>query len=417
MQEAHAREILHMDLKPDNILVRQEGGRWQVKIIDFGLSLRRQTVETSRMAGSAGSTLLGESVAGTLKYAPPEQIGESPGVKSGSYSDVYSFGKTCCYALFRTTEPKRRQWATIPEELADVLEKCIEQDIDQRHSGFESVLPVLEALAQPRPGDLLTIALSQGVEMKFAWVPPGTFLMGSPASEKERAEDEQQHLVTLTKGFFLGSHPVSQAQWVAVKGSNPSRFGADNHPVEQVSWHDCVDFCRLLSDRTGKRFRLPTEAEWTYACRAGTTTPFQFGETISTHQANYDGNQSYGPGTKGVSREQTTPGGAFPPNAWGLSDMHGNVWEWCSDMYPRKDKDAARVVRGGSWVSPPRRCRSAYRGADGADIRDAFSGCRVLLSSIDRRGHWRALHAGWQDPGFGQPVVVSGSGRRANPWR
>src|SRR5262249_47079270 len=146
-------------------------------------------------------------------------------------------------------------------------------------------------------------------------------------------DDETLHRVTLTQGFHLGVHQVTQAQWQAIMGNNPSNFTGNDRPVEMVSWNDCVDFCKRLGEKTGMWFRLPTEAEWEYACRAGTTTPFHFGETISTDQANYDGNYTYGNGTRGVYRKRTKPAGSFPANAWGLHEMHGNVWEWCQDGY------------------------------------------------------------------------------------
>jgi uncharacterized protein (TIGR02996 family) len=228
--------------------------------------------------------------------------------------------------------------------------------------------------------------------MTFAWVPPGTFLMGSPPTEEGRSDDETQHRVTLSKGFWLGITPVTQAQWRAVMGTNPdpSRFKGDDRPVERVPWHDCVKFCKKLSKKEGRRYRLPTEAEWEYACRAGTTTPFSFGQTISTDQANYDGNDTYGRGKKGAHRQQTTPVGSFPANAWGLFDMHGNVWEWCQDWYgayPSSDtKDPQdsnhgeyRVVRGCSWCNAPNWCRSASRSGYTPASRWDFIGCRVVL--------------------------------------
>jgi formylglycine-generating enzyme len=233
------------------------------------------------------------------------------------------------------------------------------------------------------------VSLGEGVEMTFAFVPPGTFLMGSPATEPERTDDETQHRVTLTEGFWLAVHAVTQGQWEAVTGRNPSKFKGDTLPVETVSWADCQKFVKRLSQKTGKRLRLPTEGEWEYACRAGTSTPFSFGETISTDQANYDGNYTYGKGKNGVYREKTTPVGSFPANAWGLH-MHGNVWEWCSDWfgpYPSGDsKDpqgansgTVRVLRGGSWAGDPRFCRSAYRGRSVPGSRLDARGCRVLL--------------------------------------
>jgi uncharacterized protein (TIGR02996 family) len=154
-----------------------------------------------------------------------------------------------------------------------------------------------------------TIALAKGVDMTFAWIPPGTFLMGSPPEEPERREDEALHEVTLAQGFYLGIHALTQAQWRAVMGANPSYFKGKNRPVENLSWDDCQAFCTKLSQKEGKLFGLPSEAEWEYACRAGTTTPFHFGETLSTEQANYDGNFPYGQGTKGEYRRETTSSG------------------------------------------------------------------------------------------------------------
>ncbi|MEI7686729.1 MAG: formylglycine-generating enzyme family protein [Planctomycetota bacterium] len=228
---------------------------------------------------------------------------------------------------------------------------------------------------------------TNSIGMKFVWIPPGTFLMGSPKEEKHRNPIETQHKVTLTKGFYMGVYAVTQDQWVKVMGGkNPSDFpkerwtGKDKLsdkeqallPVESVSWNDCQEFLKKLRETDAKPYRLPTEAEWEYACRAGTTTPFHFGETLSTDQANYDGDQVYGNGKKGVRRSKTTPGGSFPANAFGLHDMHGNLYQWCQDWYgdyPQGDvtdpqgpeKGQARVLRGGSWKSSPVSCRSAER--------------------------------------------------------
>jgi len=190
---------------------------------------------------------------------------------------------------------------------------------------------------------------------------------------------------------------VTQAQYEAVIGGNPSRLKGANRPVETVSWNDAVEFCQKLSAKTKRQFRLPSEAEWEYACRAGTTTPFYFGDTISTAQANYDGNQIYGSGEKGEYRQKTTDVGSFPPNAFGLYDMHGNVWEWCLDHYHASyegaptdgsawiDKNAkegaTRVRRGGSWDFPPVACRSACRFYYNPRATDYFIGFRIVCSS------------------------------------
>jgi formylglycine-generating enzyme len=237
--------------------------------------------------------------------------------------------------------------------------------------------------------------------MKFVWIPPGSFMMGSPREEKEKESlgmDETQHKVTLTKGFYMGVHLVTQDQWQAVMGNNPSYFKDEkNLPVETVSWDDCQAFIKNLREKDKKPYRLPTEAEWEYSCRAGTKTPFHFGETISTDQASYNGNSTddlirypYGNWEKG-KRYKTTPVGSFPTNAWGLHDMHGNLCEWCQDWlgnYPQNDvgdpqgPDAGqyRVLRGGSWLHHPRDCRSAYRLGHVPGYRILNFGFRLCIS-------------------------------------
>ncbi len=243
--------------------------------------------------------------------------------------------------------------------------------------------------------------VTNAIGMEFAWVPPGTFWMGSPESEEGREDNETQQLVTLTKGLYVGTTPVTQRHWQSVMGNNPSYFsGDDSLPVESVSWDDCQEFVEALNaseqarlkfsaDRAGK-FGLLTEAQWEYSCRSGTTTAFWFGETISTAQANYDGGEVYGKGKEGEYREQTTRVGSFPPNAWSLYDMHGNVWEWCQDMYgpystagirdPQiAQKRSSRVLRGGSWFNNPAICRSAFRNRYFPDYRNNRSGCRVAF--------------------------------------
>lgn len=217
---------------------------------------------------------------------------------------------------------------------------------------------------------------TNSVGMKFVWIPPGNFMMGSPKEEKEREHletDETQHKVTLTKGFYLGVYTVTQEEWQAMMSKNPSRFrGEKNLPVESVSWNDCQIFIKKLGEKDKRTYRLPTEAEWEYSCRAGTQSPFHFGETISTDEANYNGDYTYGNAKIGVNRKKTTPVGSFSANAWGLHDMHGNVWQWCQDWYgdyPRKEvvdplgatKGRFRVLRGSSYRNHPRYCRSASR--------------------------------------------------------
>ncbi len=231
--------------------------------------------------------------------------------------------------------------------------------------------------------------LGKGVILEMVYIPGGTFTMGSPGNEADRSSDEKQHQVTVSP-FFMGKYPVTQKQWEAVTGNNPSHFKGANRPVESVSWDDAVDFCEKFSRKSGKKYRLPTEAEWEYACRAETTTPFYFGETITPKLVNYDGNNPYGSAPKGEYRQQTTDVGTFPPNGFGLYDMHGNVWEWCHDWYGDYPSGSVtdpigtasgsyRVYRGGSWLNLARYCRSARRSWHSPDYRLTFLGFRPVL--------------------------------------
>jgi sulfatase modifying factor 1 len=237
--------------------------------------------------------------------------------------------------------------------------------------GLASHLP-LHAQEKKDPPKSFTNSLG----MKFVWIKPGNFMMGSPKEEEGRFDHETQHKVTLTKGFYMGVYTVTQEEWQAVMSNNPSHFkGEKNLPVERVSWDDCQVFINKLRDKDKKPYRLPTEAEWEFCCRAGTTTPFYFGATISTDQANYCGEAVYGNGKEGVYRKKTMPVGSFPANTWGLHDMHGNIGQWCQDWhgyYPQEDvvdptgaeKGQCRVFRGGSWSTYPKYCRSAFRICD-----------------------------------------------------
>ena len=248
--------------------------------------------------------------------------------------------------------------------------------------------------------------LGNEIELDMILVHGGNFLMGSPDTEEGRSDDESpQHSVTV-KSFFLGRYPVTQAQWRIVAETydrvnielkpNPSNFEGDKRPVEQVSWYEAQEFCDRLTQKTKHPYRLPTEAEWEYACRAGTTTPFYFGNTISTELANYDGNFTYANGVKGEYRQETTPVDHFDiANAWGLCDMHGNVFEWCQDYWHNNyenapedgsawltdNSDAFRVRRGGSWIFDPSYCRSAFRGSYNPDDRNGNLGFRVSCSA------------------------------------
>jgi formylglycine-generating enzyme required for sulfatase activity len=247
--------------------------------------------------------------------------------------------------------------------------------------------------------------LPQGVELTMVEISAGNFLMGSPSGEEGRDDTEAQRRVTVP-ALRMGRFPITQAQWKVVAGlekverelnASPSKFKGPDRPVESVSWHDAIEFCRRLSRHTKRNYILPSEAQWEYACRAGSTTPFHFGETLTTELANYDGNSTYGQGPKGIYREQTTDVGSFPANAWGLQDLHGNVWEWCLDRWHpslakgptngspwqepapelAKEEQDRRLLRGGSWLAYPRNCRSAYRNDHSPGYRSSRIGLRV----------------------------------------
>jgi formylglycine-generating enzyme required for sulfatase activity len=245
----------------------------------------------------------------------------------------------------------------------------------------------------PKPGDTWTEAITG---MEFVWVPGGRFMMGSPEDEKERSVDEGPVHAVYVDGFWMGKFPVTQKEWELIMGENPSDFKSifkskNRYPVENVSWEDCQAYIQQLNTRSKHTFRLPSEAEWEYACRAGTTTPFYFGKTITTDQANYDGNYPYADSKKGIYRKKTTPVDQFKPNAFGLYDMHGNVYEWCDDVYDEKayqkhaernpviqDGGSDRVHRGGCWNSFARVLRSADRSRDYPGDRYSDTGFRLL---------------------------------------
>jgi formylglycine-generating enzyme required for sulfatase activity len=270
-----------------------------------------------------------------------------------------------------------------------------------------------------------TEELGNSITLEMVAIPGGKFQMGTEEREIERLcekygldwfkSEKPQHEVTV-KPFFMGKYPITQAQWRAIASHtdlkverdlkrNPSYFKGDNRPVERVSWDDAVEFCARLSKLRGREYRLPSEAEWEYACRAGTSTPFYFGETITTDLANYHGIDwkyegkvypgSYGEGPKGQYRRETTSVGQFPPNAFGLYDMHGQVWEWCADIWHENYEGAPsdgsawlggnnndyKVLRGGSWYYYPAYCRSATRDWNRRDYGNHFRGFRVVCVS------------------------------------
>ncbi|MGD0089134.1 MAG: formylglycine-generating enzyme family protein [Planctomycetota bacterium] len=250
--------------------------------------------------------------------------------------------------------------------------------------------------AEPKPVDAaayakehgleptMSLDLGNGVALELVLIPAGKFVMGSPAEEKYHSDDETQHEVTISNPFYMGKYEVTQEQYEEVMGSNPSQFKGPKNPVETGSWNEAQEFCKKLGAKTSKTIKLPTEAQWEYACRAGSTTAYCFGEGENglADYAWYDGN----------SGRRTHPVGEKKPNSWGLYDMHGNVWEWCQDWYghkyyaesPKADplgpaKGAEHVLRGGSWDYDPVICRSAYRRGYAPIPRTLIGGLRVVV--------------------------------------
>ncbi|MDR3333953.1 MAG: SUMF1/EgtB/PvdO family nonheme iron enzyme [Treponema sp.] len=279
---------------------------------------------------------------------------------------------------------------------------------------FDYHPPVAASTVTPRPATPQQTPASRPparpVPDGFVRIQGGTFMMGSPASEAEQSSSEVQHQVTVSS-FFMGKYEVTQKEYQAVMGTNPSDFKGDKLPVENVSWYDAVKYCNARSQQEGltlaytingktvtwnrntSGYRLPTEAEWEYACRAGTTTPFYTGKNITTNQANYDGNKPYNGNAKGTYRRTTTPVGSFTANAWGLYDMHGNVWEWCwdwrgnygsgSQMDPvGASSGMDRLRRGGGWRNSGQKLRSARRSYFTPSARSAALGFRLARPSL-----------------------------------
>ncbi len=237
----------------------------------------------------------------------------------------------------------------------------------------------------------------KGIRQIMRWIPAGTFMMGSPDDEPERSDNETQHQTRISEGYWLADTACTQGLWTAIMRKNPSDFvGDDERPVEQVSWDDCQKFLQALNPLLEDlNLSLPTEAQWEYACRAGTNTAFSFGDTISTDQANYDGNYPYNKGAKGEYRKATESVVQFAPNPWGLYQIHGNVWEWCHDWYGKYELSFAdkennfvtdptgpnsghdRVLRGGSWFYRAQFLRSARRYRIGPAGRNHATGFRL----------------------------------------
>jgi formylglycine-generating enzyme required for sulfatase activity len=247
--------------------------------------------------------------------------------------------------------------------------------------------------------------VGEPIPLDMVLVPSGTFEMGSPDDEPERRDTEGPQRTVALPSFFMGRYPITQAQWREVTkleqidielNPDPSNFKGNSRPVERVSWYEAIEFCKRLHEKTKRPYRLPSEAEWEYACRAATTTPFAFGRMLTTEIANYNGKYSYNDGPEGEYREETTPVDFFDiANAFGLCDMHGNVDEWCADhrhnnyegtptdgsAWLTKSMSKGRVIRGGSWAYYSRDCRSATRDYTAPDYRNNRIGFRVSCNA------------------------------------
>ncbi|MEM9212830.1 MAG: bifunctional serine/threonine-protein kinase/formylglycine-generating enzyme family protein [Cyanobacteria bacterium P01_F01_bin.150] len=419
----HGQGLLHRDIKPNNIMVRQETDK--AVLIDFGIAREFTPSLTRRHTPFL-----------TDGYAPVEQY--QPHAKRGAFTDVYALAATL-YSLVTGEVPplslsrrvslaeSRPDDLVPPQEknvaISDRVNAAIMKGMaiqpEYRPQSMAEWLQLLERSPSAGPtndrGDItnrypvtvdgFTENLSNGVTFTMVQIPGGDFTMGSPPDEAQRGNDEgPQHLVSVPS-FFMGMVTVTQAVYEAVMGKNPSNFQGsvgeasqdENRPVKQVAWNDAIAFCKALNkdySLIGQNYRLPSEAEWEYACRAGTTTPFHFGATLTSAIANHDGSGTYGNAPKGKDQNKTTPVGSFPPNAFGLYDMHGNVWEWCEDRwhdnYDNAPSDGSswttgdttlRGMRGGAWLEIPRFCRSANRHRLDAGLRYYALGFRLVCSS------------------------------------
>lgn len=384
LKALHEDGITHRDLKPANVLLVKD--LW--KLGDFGIARSLQDRTSTYTSPS--------QQIGTVAYMPPEAY-------SGKISpawDVWALG-VMIHQLLTAQHPFPTQFAPelmrmvlmeepqidpkLPVSLREIVTGCLAKD-PQRRWNAERILEELRPSSQPKPFTTIIEDLGGGVILELIQLPEGDFVMGSPDSDPGAYSAEKPQHTVMVKTFAIGKYPITQAQYEAVMGKNLSRFkGSSNLPVESVSWDDAQAFCQRLSQDTGKNYRLPSEAEWEYACRAGTTTRYYFGDN-----ANQLGDYAR---FKDNSGGRTNLVGKKKQNPWGLYDMHGNIYEWCEDIWhdnyqnaPENNEpwiqgnDTRRVLRGGCWFNGSRDCRSAYRGRVHHGYRYYYYGFRIALS-------------------------------------
>jgi formylglycine-generating enzyme required for sulfatase activity len=413
LQFIHAQNVIHRDIKPENIIRRQKLHHQashdleDLVVVDFG---------AAKYAIHADMRQTGTSI-GSPEFVAPEQARG----KALFNSDLYSLGVTCVHLLTQASPfdliDIDHNWVwrdylngnTVSNDLGKILDKLIAIAPSRRYQSADEVLKDLHPQVAIAIANTVAVSsqfnvistptsihedLGDGLILEMTSIPAGELIMGSPEHEESHENSESpQHRVQIAP-FLMGTFAITQAQFRAIMNASPSYMVSDDHPVECVSWNAVVEFCALLSQKTGRNYRLPSEAEWEYACRANSTTPFHFGTAINTDLANYDGRYVYRSGARGEYRQTTTPVGSFPPNAFGLYDMHGNVWEWCQDLWHDDYIGAPpnglawesgrssmyRVLRGGSWYGYPWYCRSAARGRGKQSDWKLYYGFRVALT-------------------------------------
>jgi formylglycine-generating enzyme required for sulfatase activity/tRNA A-37 threonylcarbamoyl transferase component Bud32 len=437
LEVVHQAQVIHRDIKPENIMRRGSDGK--LFLIDFGASKQIQgTVKPGTQIGTFGYAAL-EQMQDRQVY-PATDLYSVGATCFHLLTGIHPWNLYTEEGYSWVKEWRQHLKQSISPQLGTIVDKLLQKEYQQRYQSAGEVLQALVAVppqlvaptvltssqavaSTPKnppnvplinrlrkelievvtvneagkiirreqgQAKYLTEDFGNGVNLVMAEIPGGSFTMGSPEGEERSKDSERpQHQVTI-QPFYMGKYPITQAQWQRVAQLpqvnrklklNPSWFKGGNRPVEKVSWYDAVEFCARLASLTKRDYILPSEAQWEYACRAGTTTPFHFGETLTTDLANYNGEYTYGGGPNGIYRKETTEVGSFGvANAFGLYDMHGNVWEWCLDDWHSNYKGAPTdgsawfngndnlsqkqgksVLRGGSWIDCPEDCRSAFR--------------------------------------------------------